>query len=694
MIHSFQHIVKNPIDLATPDPNTYQKNKLALKQASHQTPSYNQLIKQLDAIPPLNQSDYDAHQAAYGLSFSYKDIPLYADSAPLPEIQALLLNHCHTSADSHHLIFGMGLGHLAESVFNYADGRVYIYEPDLQLLKMLFTHSDLSHLLESDRVHLLSTASHISESLLQHYMHGDTVDLLYLESTAALWQSKLACVIRDYVKPVLERKKNSLNVTLAYHHQWCESFFQSLAYLPKAVSFEALTKTTQQSQKPAIIISAGPSLDKNLTSLKEIAPYATLVCVGRALGLLLQHNIIPDYCVFLDFEGPDQQLADIPESAKNSLNQVNFIMGPFAQACCYATPAKRHYYTHLESYGGFSTWLNATLNENAPLINGGGTVSMLALNTGIAMGHSHIILLGQDLAFQGTQIYAGDVHVTELHDERYTFSETHPHSGTTLKRDIPVIKTKGQQGETLLTGQDYDLYRQHLEEFARDLQENQALNANQNSTRSKDVKLFNASTGGAHIEGFEAISLDRYKQTYMNAIPNPPTQSTKTDPLEQYNAPLVSQRSNALLKELISTVRHIEAMRHDAKHILKQHPALSTLIHRELSTTRAEVSRKTTKELKQHQHYLKKFSDKLMAHPIIHYALQREVWFMHRRSYQDQQRNISDTEQAKKKHALLKRVQCTIELDIDYIKACCLQLEAVQIMTNDAIEAIQAQNES
>ncbi len=676
----FQKIPKKDIDTTDINPDIYQKNMRALHRAKQTMPRYRQLIEQLNQIPSIkhtvnkdaidnNASDYRIHQAHYGLSLSYKNISLYAEEGPLPEIKTLLLNHCHTSTDTHHIVFGLGLGYLVESVFNYSKGHVHIYEPNLHLLKLIITSIDISHLLNSERVHLLTHPSGLSDSLHQHYMHGDTVDLLYLQSTAALWQSKLPCVIRDVVKPAIERKKNSVDVTLAYHHQWCESFFQSLPYLPKANSFAILNNTVKQHSKPAIIISAGPSLDKNILALKKMSPYATLICVGRALKLLLENDIIPDYCVFLDFEGPAQQLSNVP----SSVSEVNFILGPFAQPCCYQTRAKHHYYIHLESYSGFAQWLNATFEENAPMVTGGGTVSMLALNAGIAMGHSNIILLGQDLAFQGTQIYAGDVHVNQLHDQRYTFSEINTASGNTLNRDIPVVEIRGQQGETLLTGQDYDLYRQHFEEMARDI--------NQNTS----VKLFNASTGGAHIEGFELISLSDYKHTYINPETGSPARALTLDSKQaspQQNKRSASQRSQQLLKRLFDTLKHIEAMRLHANTIIKQHPILTALLEREQSTTRVDVSRKTSKELQQHQKNLKQFSKKLVDHPVVYYALQREVWLMHRRSHQEQR--------SQSKLDLLERVQRTIELDVDYIKACLHQLETVQIMTYDAIEALQS----
>ena len=51
---------------------------------------------------------------------------------------------------------------------------------------------------------------------------------------------------------------------------------------------------------PGVIVSPGPSLQKNLEILKKIKGKAIIICVLRVLGTLLQNGIEPDIVIQAD----------------------------------------------------------------------------------------------------------------------------------------------------------------------------------------------------------------------------------------------------------------------------------------------------------------------------------------------------------------------------------------------------------
>ncbi|MDQ7059868.1 MAG: DUF115 domain-containing protein, partial [Sulfurimonas sp.] len=76
------------------------------------------------------------------------------------------------------------------------------------------------------------------------------------------------------------------------------------------------------SKKPLIIIAAGPSLQKNLSWLKENHERFIIMAVSSTLKILYKNNIVPDIVTHLDgFEGATSLFEDFPvqDFLKNSI---------------------------------------------------------------------------------------------------------------------------------------------------------------------------------------------------------------------------------------------------------------------------------------------------------------------------------------------------------------------------------------
>lgn len=50
----------------------------------------------------------------------------------------------------------------------------------------------------------------------------------------------------------------------------------------------------------AIIVSTGPSLDKQLNTLKKFAPYVSIISVDASYPILARHDIKPDYVMSIE----------------------------------------------------------------------------------------------------------------------------------------------------------------------------------------------------------------------------------------------------------------------------------------------------------------------------------------------------------------------------------------------------------
>lgn len=77
---------------------------------------------------------------------------------------------------------------------------------------------------------------------------------------------------------------------------------QHAANLPEVIKSPSLVDFVNalKNRDTAIIVSTGPSLNKQLPLLKEIAPYATLFCIDASFPILAKAGIKPDIVLSLE----------------------------------------------------------------------------------------------------------------------------------------------------------------------------------------------------------------------------------------------------------------------------------------------------------------------------------------------------------------------------------------------------------
>lgn len=154
---------------------------------------------------------------------------------------------------------------------------------------------------------------------------------------------------------------------------------------------------------PAIIVSAGPSLDKNIDELKRVNGRAVIFGIDRSLKYLYQRGIEPDFAVTVD-----------------PLKPVEYFGGDYAvRVPLFAELHSNQQILDLHEgkkifYNAFA-YINSALDKFDKIINPvipiGTSVATAAFALCIAMKFKRIILIGQDLAYSedGNSTHAGGI---------------------------------------------------------------------------------------------------------------------------------------------------------------------------------------------------------------------------------------------------------------------------------------------
>ncbi len=457
----------------------YEKNCQALLKSS---PAHAALIAQLETVTPLSDEEYGFFETDDGnFTLQYKNIFLHDPDGPIKEAEETFAAQCLSAHDQVHIVLGLGLGYGLAQVFKQSPGFIVIYEPQLPLLRFLLENIDYSDTLSASRVTLASNRFDLIAQLTQHVYAGHEVDVMVLKGFAALLADEIPLMM-NAVLALTEDWFQDHRTGGHFHFQWIRQFFSNVPDFATVQTTDILKD--RFAGKPALVISRGPSLDNDIEAVRAAQEKCVLIAVGGAVRRLFEANIVPDFALFYDANGMQEQLSGIDDAF---LSQVTFLVSPFTQRCAYEAPSRGKLVFLGNNNSHFAQFLDEAFDTQHHRIRGGGTVSLIAYQQALLMGCNPVTLIGQDLAFPNNQVYAGGIALNTNARGEMDLACT----DTLYSRPAPMTTVPGQTGDSLQTLESFASFIQHFEHFAQ-----------RNARAEKPVSLFNASLGGAQIDGF------------------------------------------------------------------------------------------------------------------------------------------------------------------------------------------------
>lgn len=278
------------------------------------------------------------------------------------------------------------------------------------------------------------------------------------------------------------RSENTLTAT-KFGKPWSTNVIKNLHHLAQNPNFHQLGVSGVEN---AVIVASGPSLTKNIGYLSKIQDSVFIVSALRSLPLLHKANIRPDLVIQLDAE--DDQVAE--ELLKNLNFQIpNFLLELTVNQNFFQAQAERKICSLSRLFFDTHEYLGSK-----PTPFDSPSVSIYALYLCNFLKFKNICFVGQDLAAAGQKQYAdGATSLLPAHAKLSMFD----------------IEVPGFYGDTVLTRSAYHHQIKKCSTIARDL-----------TALVTDIKLVNATEGGAFIEGFDHMSLKSFaKQQGLEGQP-------------------------------------------------------------------------------------------------------------------------------------------------------------------------------
>ena len=228
--------------------------------------------------------------------------------------------------------------------------------------------------------------------------------------------------------------------------------------------------------QPAILVSAGPSLNKQLPLLNKIQEESSIpICaVGTAVKPLLQSGITPEIIVLID---PNPATLDQLTTIDLPETPLFYLSTAYHETIQLHTGPRRILFQN-----GFDKAVSLAEQRKEPLIKSGGSVATALLDVLVFFGANPIAVVGQDLAYTNNLSHTDGAHAQKE-----------------ISGSLKVLDY--YQKEQVMTERNLNSFRKWFQNYVK---------------TKKNIHFFNCTEGGAYINNWNHISLAEFYHLYSS----------------------------------------------------------------------------------------------------------------------------------------------------------------------------------
>ena len=454
--------------------------------------------------------------------------------------------------------YGLGNGVLYKALLkNETHKKIAVIEPEIDIIYATLNVVDLSSELLSQRLVLFYSefASYAQFYFLitapEFTSYAKTYDLHVHSPFYESYVDDILRINSGFTKAISQMviaHGNSIDDMLigVKHH------VQNIPVMLENYCYRQLVLKRYNLNKTAIIVATGPSLDKQLDTLKKFAPYSTIISLDASYPILKKHGIVPDYVTSIErveatssfFSTRDKKFDENIYFIVASLTHPQTIKNILPRRLVLTMrPQQSEIAFNMKKYGYLGIG-HSTANQ--------------AFQLAYALGHKNIVLIGQDLAFAPD----GKSHATG-----HAFAQAD---------EYLYVKAYGGEGEVRTTY----IWDKFKNQYEKDIEQ----------SSKEGYVTYNCTEGGARIEGsIEKPFLETMNELCKDKIPKKEPNISKISE---------KQRSKDLLKAYTYIAKKVktqkEAKRKIEEVFLELVPQIDELIAKKEA---GEVSEKMFSKL-------------------------------------------------------------------------------------------------
>lgn len=394
-----------------------------------------------------------------------------------------------------HILLGFGMGYIPEKLKEKLNEHeeLFIIEPNKGLFDAVLKKDSLLNFDRNDgkvKIFVGDKLEGFEYSLVcalkQYTNRVSVITSPNFEKIYPVFSKEVLSLIKERLMLEIVNV-NTLNI---FSESWQENFIKNMVPAFKATS---LKKVTNKLNCPVVITSGGPSLTKQLDLLKKVKDKVLILCAGSTINSLLKNDITPHAVVTVD-----GGIANYNHFRKINIDSIPLIYSLSVHKDIPRIHKGRQYIFNIDDQFFVKKWSNIILGEELPGIMSGHSVANFCLSIAYQLTSGPICLIGQDLAYTNMQTHAeGNLHNVPLDDK--------------TMRNRKIEEIKGFYHDKVLSDFPFIGMKKSFETFISAV-----------SSAGGSKRIFNATEGGAYIEGIEHISFQEFvdQHCHKNVVEN------------------------------------------------------------------------------------------------------------------------------------------------------------------------------
>lgn len=474
------------------------------------------------------------------------------------------------------IMFGLEMGHLPlEVVKRLHKGNILlICERDENVFQRAMLHNDLGPLLSDKRIKIL-VGEHMPfdeyvSRFSKNYLLTGKINLIKNMPSYNLYPDfykTLAERIPDRLKVIKVNRSTIVGLGLKMMENTLDDMHLTMQ-MPGVVNLKNLFRDV-----PAVIVSAGPSLEKNFHLLQEVKGKGIIIGADTVLRLLVPNGIVPDFTITADpQETTYRKFKGIPMDSASFL-----VCHPINYPDIIRTFAGRKFV--MGSNNTICRWLSEYYKDKGQIDYRSQSVAHMAFNLAMLIGANPIIFIGQDLCYyDAKKKHAGNL------------SKGSPWEGKENKNFIEDKDIFGNEVKTTTLFQSFGVL------------------LNEGVKASKRLCI-NATEGGLGIEGTVAMPFSDAVRKYCSGEPVDVYGRT----ISVYKADKMKE-VQSLLRKLDAAAEDLKEINNDSRKILRNVERAKKVIEKGEAGSRkyielSDTLQKSTEKMKGKEHLLNLFTE-------------------------------------------------------------------------------------
>ena len=372
-------------------------------------------------------------------------------------------------------IYGLGNGVLLKGILqNQTHKTIVVFEPEIEIIYIVLHLIDFSTEILGSRLVIFQTD--VME-FMDYYSIVDLKDVLCCARLYSLfvsspfyecYTSDMSLINENMTKAFMQHLRiagnDGTDSMIGVNH--------TTLHIPdmiESIPLKNIINQRTKKTKTAIIVSTGPSLNKQLELLKQVQNHATIISVDSSYPILKAHGIKPDYVTSIEREEDTSEFfnSEPSEFDKDIIFLIATLTHPITVK--YLKGRNAAYILRPLPYElGFG-------DDDFGYIASGQSAAHLSFEMAMALEHERIIFIGQDLAYgEGRSSHAKGHVLSGNYDKSQASKYTIAYGGEGMAETMEV----------------WNHFREFFEHIIAVVQR-----------KNQNLLIYNCTEGGARIAG-------------------------------------------------------------------------------------------------------------------------------------------------------------------------------------------------